>query len=102
MTLLVIGFALLIDQLGYVLPYRWMFLILLVPASIAVADGVRVAKVVGWHRVQPLSRLIVGLVFALIGILVFLRMNTGLILPVLMIAIGAATAARAVAGRRPL
>lgn len=99
MLLVVVGSALVIDQLGYALPYRWLFLILLVPASGAIADSVRIARVLGWRSIQPLARLIVGAFFALIGILMSLRLNTGLILPALIVGLGAATIVRAVLGR---
>jgi hypothetical protein len=37
--------------------------------------------------------------FALVGVLLSLRMNTGLILPVLTVALGAATIVRAILSR---
>ncbi|WP_156408717.1 hypothetical protein [Rhizobium sp. Root708] len=86
-----------LDQLGYTLPCRGFFMILLVPASSAILDSARLARILGWQNVQTLSRLIAGAVFALIGILMSLRMNTGLILPALVIALGVATMVRSVA-----
>lgn len=96
--LLVIGSALLIDQLGYRLPYRWLFLILLIPACTAIADGLRTARLIGWRSLQALSRLIAGTLFALIGMLLFLRLDTGLILSGLLMALGMATIVRAILG----
>ena len=92
-----VGIALALDQLGYALPYRGFFMILLVPASTAMLDSARLARIVGWLNIQTLSRLIAGVVFALIGVLMSLRLNTGLILPALIIALGVATMVRAVA-----
>ncbi len=93
--LVLIGSAVLMDQLGYLLPYRWVFLILLIPASSAIVDGLRIARIAGWQSIQALSRLIAGILFALIGMLMFLRLNTGLILPALIMALGVGTIARA-------
>lgn len=93
--LLLVGGALLADQLGYAMPYRWMFLGLLVPAAAAIADAMRIAGSLGWRHVQPLSRLIAGMLFAAIGVLMFLELNTGIILPALIMALGGATLMRA-------
>ncbi len=98
-VLIVLGSALAIDQLGYPLPYRWVFLILLLPAASAIWDSFRAARIMGWRSIQPLSRLIAGAVFALMGILLSLRLNTGLILPALTMALGAATVVRAILNR---
>jgi len=98
-VLIALGAALAIDQLGYPLPYRWMFLILLLPAASAIWDSVRVARIIGWRSIQPLSRLIAGAIFALVGILLSLGLNTGLILPALTILLGLATIFRAVLNR---
>jgi hypothetical protein len=98
-VLIAMGSALMIDQLGYPLPYRWAFLILLLPAASAIWDGFRIARLLGWHSIQPLSRLIAGVVFALVGVLLSLRLNTGLILPALTVALGATTVVRAILGR---
>lgn len=98
-VLVVLGTALAIDQLGYPLPYRWIFLILVLPAASAILDSFRLARVVGWRNIQPLSRMIAGAMFALIGILLSLRLNTGLILPALTVALGIATVVRAVINR---
>jgi hypothetical protein len=98
-VLIVLGSALAIDQLGYPLPYRWVFLILLLPAASAIWDGFRAARITGWRSIQPLSRLIAGALFALVGVLLSLRLNTGLILPVLTILLGVATIARAILSR---
>lgn len=97
--LIAMGSALAIDQLGYPLPYRWAFLILLLPAASAIWDSFRIARTLGWRSIQPLSRLIAGAMFALVGVLLSLRMNTGLILPVLTVALGAATIVRAILSR---
>ncbi len=94
-----VGGALAMDQLGYALPYRWLFLILLLPASSAMIDSFRLARALGWQNVQPLSRAIAGAVFALIAILMSLRLNTGLILPALIMALGVATVVRAIVGK---
>ena len=98
-VLIALGAALAIDQLGYPLPYRWIFLILLLPAASAIWDSVRVARILGWRSIQPLSRLIAGAIFALAGVLLSLRLNTGLILPGLTILLGVATVVRAVLNR---
>jgi hypothetical protein len=96
--LVLVGCALLIDRLGYPLTHRWLFLILLVPASIAIVDGLRMVRSAGWRSVQALSRLIAGILFALIGMLMFLRLDT--VLPALIMALGIVTVARAF-GRLP-
>ncbi|MGV3491999.1 MAG: hypothetical protein ACO1OG_11825 [Devosia sp.] len=98
-VLLAIGAALLADQLGYALPYRWPFLLLLVPAAAAIADGVRLAGLFGWRSIAALSRLVAGALFAAIGGLLFLRLDTGLILPVLIIVLGVATIVRSLINR---
>lgn len=98
-TLTVIGMALLADQLGYALPHRWMFLLLLAPAAAALADGVRVAGMFGWRNVHALSRIIAGILFAAIGMLMFLKLNTGVILPALIMMLGGATIVRALLNR---
>lgn len=97
--LIMLGSALAVDQLGYDLPYRWLFLILLAPAASAILSSLRAAKVLGWRHIQPLSRFVTGVIFAIIGILMALRLNTGLILPALIIALGLVTTMRAVVGR---
>lgn len=99
LCLIGLGVALTIDQLGYVLPCRWLFLLLLVPAIGAMRDSFRLATKVGWQSIQPLSRLITGAIFALISILMSLRLNTGLILPALIVALGIATLVRALVGK---
>jgi len=93
-VLLLVGGALLADQLGYVLPHRWTFLVLLIPAAAAIADAIRIAGIWGWRNVQPLARLLAGALFAAIGTLMFLGLNTGIILPALIIALGAASLMR--------
>lgn len=97
--LTIVGCALLADQLGYILAYRWVFLVLLVPAAAAIADGVRIAAILGWRNVQAISRLIAGVLFAAIGMLMFLELNTGVILPALIITLGAATVIRTLSSR---
>jgi hypothetical protein len=97
--LLLVGGALLADQLGYVVPHRWAFLVLLVPAAAAIADGIRLAGALGWRNIHPISRLIAGTLFAAIGMLMFLGLNTGLILPALIMVLGAAGLARALLHR---
>lgn len=94
-----VGAALLADQLGFVLYYRWLFLILLVPAAAAIADGIRVAGLLGWRNLHAISRLIAGMLFAAIGMLMFLELNTGVILPALIVLLGAGTVARALFNR---
>ena len=94
--LLLVGCALLADQLGYVVPYRWLFLVLLVPAAAAISDAVRIAPAWGWLSVPVLSRLIAATVFALIGMSMFLGFDTGLILPGLIMALGAGTILRTI------
>lgn len=98
-VLVAVGGALLIDQLGYGVPYRWVFLVLLVPAAMAITDSFRLASVMGWRSIQPLSRFIAGALFAVIAILMFFKLDTGLILPALIMALGAATIVRALLGR---
>ena len=97
--LLLVGAALLADQLGYVVPYRWAFLVLLVPAAAAIADAARTSAVLGWWHVQPLSRLVAGLLFAAIGMLMYLELNTGVILPTLIVCLGAGTLVRTLLSR---
>ncbi|QFY63818.1 hypothetical protein FZ934_26760 (plasmid) [Rhizobium grahamii] len=63
----------------------------------AILDSARLARIVGWLNIQTPARLIAGVVFALIGVLMSLRLNTGVILPALIIALGVATMVRAVA-----
>ena len=93
--LVALGSVLAVDQLGYAVPYRWIFLILLVPATRSIADSFRLARSIGWRHVLPISRFVTGLIFALIGILMSLTLNTGLILPGLIIALGVVTIIRA-------
>lgn len=97
--LTLIGSALLADQLGYVLPYRWVFLLLLVPAAAALADGIRTAGAFGWRNVHAMARIIAGVLFAAIGMLMFFELNTGVILPALIMILGAGTVARAFLNR---
>lgn len=98
--LILVGAALLADQLGFAVPHRWMFLILLVPAAAAITDGFRIAAILSWRDVRPISRLIAGALFAAIGTLMFLGLNTGIILPALIISLGAGTIGRALLNRR--
>lgn len=98
-ALLLVGGALLADQLGYTIPYRWAFLVLLIPAAVAVADSVRIAHFHGWRSVATLSRVIAAALFAAIGVLLFLKLDTGIILPLLIILLGMGTIARALIGR---
>jgi hypothetical protein len=100
--LLLVGSALLADQLGFAMPYRWPFLILLLPAGVAMFDSVRIAGFLGWRSVQPLARLAAGALFAAISILLFLHLDTGMILPGLIMALGLATIVRAMTSRAPL
>lgn len=93
-ALLLVGCALLADQLGYTVPHRWLFLVLLVPAAAAIADSIRIAPAWGLLSVPVLSRLIAGILFALIGGLMFLGLNTGIILPGLIMGLGAGTLMR--------
>jgi hypothetical protein len=99
--LVALGVALAADQLGYEIPYRWMFLLLILPALGQILDGMRIAGLVGWQNLQPIARITTGFVFGLIGILMSLRLNTGLVLPVLVIALGVATTIRAALGKLP-
>jgi hypothetical protein len=98
-ALVVVGGAMLADQLGYALAYRWVFLVLLLPAAAAIADGVRLSGQLGWRAVPVLSRLIAGALFAAIGTMLVLKLDTGIILPGLAIALGAITIIRTVFGR---
>ncbi|SEQ41780.1 hypothetical protein SAMN05428969_3005 [Devosia sp. YR412] len=93
-----VGSALLFDQLGYEFPNRWIFLVLLVPGGVAVADGTRLAGREGWSDVKVLSRLIAGSLFGLIGGVMSLGLDSGLILPALIVMLGAGTILRAVRG----
>ncbi|KFL32423.1 hypothetical protein JP75_02370 [Devosia riboflavina] len=97
--LTIIGSALLADQLGYILPYRWAFLVLLIPAAAAIADGIRTATTLGWRNVHALARMIAGGLFAAIGMLMFFHLNTGIILPAVIMTLGAGTVARALITR---
>ena len=99
LMLVLLGVALGIDQLGYFIPYRGVFLLLVLPAALAIIDSFRLASIVGWRSVQPLSRLVTGVIFALIGASVALGLDTGFILPALIVILGAATLMRAVLGR---
>lgn len=94
-TLTLIGSALLADQLGYAMPYRGVFLLLLVPAAAAIADGIKTAGVLGWRNVHAMARLIAGVLFAAIGMLMFFELDTGIILPALIMTLGAGTMVRA-------
>ncbi|MEI9900649.1 MAG: hypothetical protein WDN31_11605 [Hyphomicrobium sp.] len=78
------------DELGYELPNRWLALILLVPAAFALFDGVRIALRRGRPDIQSLARGIVGILFAAIGVLLAFKINTGFLLPILIMALGAA------------
>lgn len=97
--LTLVGWALLADQLGFILSHRWIFLLLLVPAAAAIADGIRIAGVLRWSSTLPLSRIAAGALFATIGILMFLGLNTGIILPAMIMILGATTAIRALTNR---
>jgi hypothetical protein len=100
-VIVVLGSVLAIAQLADPLPYRWTFLILVLPAAGVILDRFRLARIVSLGSTQPLPRLIAGAVFALIGIPLPLRLNTSLILPALTVILGAATVVRAlVNGRR--
>lgn len=95
--LIALGGVLVVDQLGYMVPYRWLFLVLLVPAISVIVDSFRLAGSIGWRHVLPISRFVTGVIFGLIGILMALRLNTGLILPGLIVALGIITIIRALA-----
>ncbi|MDM9646357.1 hypothetical protein [Rhizobium sp. S163] len=97
--LIALGIVLGADQLGYVLPYRWASLILLVPAFSAITDGVRIAGGAGWRSVAASTRFVTGAIFATIGISLALRLNTGLILPGLIVGLGIVTTMRALSGK---
>lgn len=100
-VLIFVGSALLLDQFGYVFPNRWIFLLLLVPGIAAVRDGLQLAGPLGWEDVKVLSRLIAGGLFGVIGVLMFLGLDSGMILPALIVMLGAWTILRALrsAGR---
>lgn len=98
--LLLIGSLMLVDELGYTLPYRWVALILLIPAAAAIADGFKLAKLRGLSDVHVLARIIAGALFAAMGIMLYLRIDIGVILPLLIMALGGAALLRALLGRR--
>ncbi len=98
-VLLALGAALLVDQLGYRMPYRWAFLIILLPAAVAIVGGLRGALADGWRNLRSLSRIITGLLFAAIGTFLALGINTGIILPVLIIGLGLGSTAFALLDR---
>jgi uncharacterized membrane protein HdeD (DUF308 family) len=96
LSLALIGIVMACEQLGYHLPQRWIALILVVPGSAAILDSL---KLVVYHRnqgLQALARGIAGLLFIAIGIFLFEGINTGLLLPSLMIAVGLVVFGRAI------
>jgi hypothetical protein len=95
LVLTTVGAALLADRLGYHLPHRWAFLVLLAPAAAAIVDGVRLAQHSGWLSVAVISRLVAAALFTAIAVLLFLELDTGVILPVLIVALGLGTIVRA-------
>lgn len=94
-VLVVIGATMFADELGYRLPHRWMALILLVPATAAIAGSIGQTLKLKRADIHILSRGIAGFLFAAIGILLFLRIGTGALLPILLMALGAASIIRA-------
>ncbi|MBS7701522.1 hypothetical protein [Chelatococcus sp. YT9] len=72
-----------------------MALILLLPAAAAVADSFRLVLQWGRWNIYPVARAITGALFAAIAILLYLRINTGVLLPILMMALGVGAILRA-------
>lgn len=94
-VLLLIGLAIIADELGYELPNRWIALILLLPAGAAIVDSIRLALRQGRWDLRLLARGIAGSLFAAIAILLYLRISTGVLLPILMMALGLGAILRA-------
>ncbi|MEZ2126218.1 MULTISPECIES: hypothetical protein [unclassified Sinorhizobium] len=94
-VLVLIGATMFADELGYQLPHRWMALILLVPAIAAIADSIVLGLRLRRADIPVVSRGIVGVLFGAIGILLFLRISTGVLLPILIVALGAGAIVRA-------
>lgn len=93
--LLLIGAVLMIDALGYELRDRWLALVLLLPASFALFNGMQQA--LRRHRVDLLvvSRLLVGVVYATIAVLLFMGLQTSVVLPALVVVLGLGAILRA-------
>ena len=89
LVLVLIGAVMVADQLGYDLPHRWIALILLLPAGVALVDSIRHASVERRWDIPLLARGIAAALFGAIGILLFLGIGTGLLLPILIMALGA-------------
>jgi hypothetical protein len=98
-VLLTLGTIVLIDDLGFQLHDRWFALILLVPAGFVIADAWRLVGRTGRIGVDAVARGLVGLVYAAIGILLFLGLETSVVLPSLVIVLGLGAIVRAVLNR---
>ena len=95
----VVGIVMAADQLDCPLPHRWTALVLVFPGSAAVMDCIRLIVFQGGWNIQILAHGLAGLLFVAIGVFLFQGINTGLLLPCLMIVIGLTAFARALARR---
>ncbi len=94
-VLVLIGAAMFADELGYELPDRWVALVLLLPAGVALAGSIRHASRQGRWNTHLLARAIAAILFGAIGVLLYLRTGTGLLLPTLIMALGVGAILRA-------
>lgn len=99
-ALLLVGSAMMVDQLGFTIPYRWVFLILLAPGGLSIVDGMRIGRIWGWSDTRVMARIIAGAAFALMAIVMTLGIDPGVIMPALLIALGAGSVLRALARAR--
>lgn len=95
-ALLLVGVVLLADALDYQLRDRWLALVLLVPAGLVIVDAVRLLARPDRVALIIVSRLLVGVVYAAIAILLFLGMSTSVVLPSLVALLGLGAIVRAV------
>ena len=94
LVILVIGAALLADNMGYHLPEHWWAALLLIPAGGSLVSAARFWRVDNRLSSRVIASLAGGVAFLLVACSIFFGMNWSFLWPALLIMVGAGLMAR--------
>jgi hypothetical protein len=93
LLLIVVGFGLLAQNFGVVLPQRWWALLLLVPALASLVAAIRAYRNKG-PAPETWAAVISGIIFTLLALALFFGLDWGIFWPLLLVLLGAGILAR--------
>ncbi|MDR3474881.1 MAG: hypothetical protein P4M09_24790 [Devosia sp.] len=93
LILIILGGALLLQNVGYQLPERWWALLLLVPAVASLVAALRNYRERGGAP-DTIAELVGGAIFTLLALALFFGLDWGVFWPVVLILIGAGVLVR--------